>query len=134
MNKKIVTISLLVLLSFLLALFLSQVAEAYRIPEDLKPINSPFELNTYGEGDGSEATVILLQIIAGALLYFAAPVAIIMIVQAGFSMVSGGADSEKITQAKKHLTWTLIGLGLIILSYSIVRIVLNLITTAASPQ
>ena len=40
-------------------------------------------------------------------------------------MATGGADSEKLEQAKKGLTWTIAGLLLIILSYSIVKTVIN---------
>jgi len=127
MNKKILKTGLIVIL--LLALT-TVVAHANQINPDLRPINSPFS-NQFG-GTPEQATLRILQLIAGALLYFAAPIAVIMIIIAAFNMQGGGADSEKLEQSKKALSWTLIGLIVIILSYSIVRGIIALLLQAAS--
>lgn len=132
MTKKLLTT--LGLIIIVLTIFSPLVANALTIPDELRPINEPFagvgdELEVEGAAYG---TVLVLQIIAGGLLYFAAPIAVILIANTAFTMVTGGADSEKIEQAKKSLTWTIIGLLLIILSYSIVRFVIGLIIESAS--
>jgi len=119
-----------VLLTILIIILGSMVTHAYTIDPDFKPINEPF--GELAEEDASSATIIILQIISGGLLYFAAPVAVIMIAFAGFNMVTGGADSEKLEQSKKHLTWAIIGLVLIIMSYSAVRFVIGQAIKAAS--
>jgi hypothetical protein len=117
---------------FLLALLITAFAltahAQYSIDPDLKPINEPFDISEEVEkqGGATTATIYVLQIIAGALLYFAAPVAILIIVVGAFEIVTGGDESEKIDAGKKSITWAVVGLLLIILSYSIVRIVIDI--------
>ena len=116
-----------------------QVSYALQIDPSYRPENAPFSLeentnvmNSDGSNEGArDSTVILLNIIAGTLLYFAAPIAVIIIGLGAFNMVVGGADTEKLEQSKKHLTWAVLGLLTIILSYSIVRIVVTLVITTA---
>lgn len=119
------------LAAIVLNLLISSVAGAYSIDPSYRPVNSPFDLN-YDRSTPAFNTVIILQILAGALLYFAAPVAIIMIVKSGLSMVQGGAESETLETGKKGLTWSVIGLVVVILSYSLVRFVITLIVNAGS--
>lgn len=133
MKKKI----LIIIGSILLLVTLAGVAQAYQIPDEYRPENLFFgekELDygkdLEGQTQGSTATIIILQTIAGALLYFAAPLAVILIGIAAFNMVIGGADSDKLEQSKKHLTWTIIGLFVIILSYSLVRITITFVSGA----
>lgn len=129
-----------ILLTFSLALFLTTLtgiaAHAYQIPDIFRPSNLPFGGDNYREGfvQGSTATIRILQIIASSLLYFAAPLAVIIITMAAFDMIKGGAESEELEQAKKNLTWTVIGLLVIILSYSIVRFVITLVMESANVQ
>ncbi len=131
MYKKIL-ITILVLISSVL---LIGTAQAYQIPDEFRPNNEPFQLD-YSEGpiQGSTATIKILQILAGALLYFAAPIAVIVITIAGLQMVTGGAQSEKLEQSKKNLTWAVIGLLLIILSYSAVKFVIQFAFQSANVQ
>lgn len=107
---------------------------AYTIPEEFRPINEPLnigqELGTTAAGTTS-GTILVLQILAGGLLYFAAPIAIIIIVMTGSQMAMLGAESEKIEEAKRSLTWAVLGLLLIIFSYSLVRIIINAALQAA---
>lgn len=130
MFKKILTsIALITLL-----LIAGTVAvHAYQIDPSYRPSNAPFALEkSIKEQGASGSTIIILQIIAGALLYFAVPVGVIMIAWAGGSMVIFGAEQEKLDAAKKHLTWSIIGLVVIILSYSLVKIIITAIVKAAS--
>ncbi len=120
-----------IILTILITLSCIQIAEAYQIDESYRPINSPFELNADIKKDQVSATRTVLEILAGSLLYFATPVAVIMIAYGGLTMVIGGAESEKLEESKKHLTWSLIGLGIIILSYSIVRIAIQFTISVA---
>ncbi len=109
----------------------SLVAQAYSIPEEFRPNNAPLGNFDYTSENAGGITITILQILAGSLLYFAAPVAIIITIMAAFTLVIGGADSEKTEQAKKHLTWSVVGLFIIILSYSIVKIIISLVINAA---
>lgn len=130
---------LIIVGSVLLLITLAGVAQAYQIPDEYRPENLFFgekELDynkdLEGQTQGSTAAVIILQTIAGGLLYFAAPLGVILIGFAAFNMVMGGADSEQLEQSKKHLTWTVIGLFLIILSYSLVRIVITFVSKSVN--
>jgi len=130
---------LIIISSILLLVALAGVAQAYQIPDEYRPGNLFFgedELDytkdLAGQTQGSTATIIILQTIAGALLYFATPLGVILIGFAAFNMVMGGADSEVLEQSKKHLTWTVIGLFLIILSYSLVRIIITFVSRSAN--
>lgn len=123
MTKKLLKFSLLLILVLTLS---NTVMAAAPIDPSLRPINVPFDLN-YANNNASSNTIIVLNILAGALLYFAGPIAIIMIAFSGFQIVTGGAESEKLDEGKKSLTWAIIGLLAIILSYSIVRIALAII-------
>lgn len=105
------------------------VAHAYQIDEAYRPANAPF---TTDESDAKGSLITILQIISGGLLYFAAPLAIVMLTFIGIDMNLGGADSEKIEQSKKNLTWILAGLFLIIISYTFVRAILTIIVQAAN--
>lgn len=109
-------------------------AQAYTIDPTYAPDNTPFTLEENTKTKGAESsTVIILQIIAGALLYFAAPLTLILIGFNAFNMVMYGAESEKLEQSKKGLTWAAIGLLVVILSYSITRAVIDFVIQAAQP-
>lgn len=129
--KEISIKSLLVLTCVLLFANLAQAGST--INSDFKPINEPFDISNQLEGeDGAiTGTNFLLQIIAGALLFFAAPIAVIMIVLNAFKMVAYSAETDKVGEAKTGLTWSVAGLLIIILSYSIVRAIISFSISAA---
>lgn len=104
--------------------------EAYSLDPSYRPVNAAFDID-YDANDPAFNTIIILQILAGALLYFATPVSIIFIALAGWKMVTGGAESEKLDEAKKSLTWSLIGLVAIMLSYSAVRFIISFVIKSA---
>ncbi len=124
----------LLTLSLLIAIFMatSAIASAYQIDPTLRPTNEGFALKDEIKSQGAAgAAILVLQIIAGGMLYFAGPIAVIMIAFSAFTMVMSGTESEKLEQAKKHLTWSIIGLIAIIFSYSLVRIIIVFINQAA---
>lgn len=126
-----------ILISLILSLSVlntgSMLASAYQIDPSYRPGGEPFALESeIKERGASGATVILLQVIGSALLYFAAPLAVIMIVWSGSNMVMNGTEQEKVEGAKKHLQWSIIGLVAIILSYSAVKVLITFLLRAAS--
>jgi len=113
--------------------FILPTAHAYTIDADFRPQNEPLNINEQIEQDGAAGgAILILQIITGGLLYFAAPLAIIMIASSAFGMTMGSDDPEKMTTGKKHLTWLSIGLLIIILSYSLVKFVIGLIQASGN--
>lgn len=132
MQKILATIGLTIAL---LGMTAPLTCAAYQVDPSFRPDNSPFGLEDELGSDKKEgainATNIVLQIIAGGLLYFAAPMAIIMIGLGAFNMVMYGSESEKVEEAKKHLTWSIVGLFVIILSYAIVKILITFVVVVA---
>lgn len=63
--------------------------------------------------------------IVNAVLGIAGVVAIFFILNNAFYMIASAGSEEKITQHKKGLMWALVGLVLIILSYSIIRFIVS---------
>lgn len=94
------------------------------IDPSFRPANIPFNLD-YSQ-DASFNAITVLNIIAGALLYIASPAAILVIVYSGFQMIIAQGETEKIGEAKKTLTWSIIALLVMIFSYTIIRIVIDI--------
>lgn len=62
------------------------------------------------------------------LLYFlalAAAAALLGIIYSGYMMIVSGSDASQMAKAKTNLTWSVIGILIISLSYLIVRFVFN---------
>lgn len=64
-------------------------------------------------------------------LSFISIIAVLFIIYAGFQVVIGGGDEEKTKKAKNTITYVVVGIIIMWLSYSIVRWVLDLITTTS---
>lgn len=127
MKIKILTILLAIFSALMIAPMLCGTAGAeYRLPDDLKPSNVPFDVNIgTTEDPGITQVQYILQVIAGALLYFAAPLAVIAIAMIGFTMAMNSGNTEKIEAGKKSLTWAIAGLATIIFSYALVKFIIE---------
>lgn len=78
-------------------------------------------------GQGTEETRLTLTFrVVNIILGIVGTVAIFFIVNNAWFMVAAGGSEEKITQHKKGLTWAVIGLVLIVLSYSIIRFIIEI--------
>ncbi len=129
-KQKILKIGLILTLAILASLLFTHIAGAtYELPDSLKPDNVTLDMNfsatENGADAGTSALIKILQIIAGALLYFAGPLAVVSIGLIAFGMASGSGSTEKVEAQKKSLTWAILGLVTIILSYSIIKILIT---------
>lgn len=116
----------------------------YLIPEGtpLRELNKSLNIGAKTQG-GTQAAVSganrVLQFMANGLLYVAAPLAILFIAHAGQNYGFAFGDQTKLEAAKKQLTYALLGLGAIIFSYIIVRLIIGTVlavpseTTSALP-
>ena len=66
------------------------------------------------------------------ILTFAGVLAAAAIVYSGLMYISAGGDAEQATKAKKNLTWSIIGIVLVVLSATLVTWV-NTILNSAHP-
>lgn len=75
----------------------------------------------------------ILQQIAGSLIYIAGPIAVLMIAIGGFRYVIAHGEQSQMDEAKKNITWAIIGLLIIIISYAIVDNVIQLSIPKETP-
>lgn len=118
----------LTVFAFIAVLFQLQ-AHALVIDDSFRPINLGGSVDPANNIQDlpERQTVFVLELISGGLIRVAAPVAILLITIAGIRMIISSTDSEQVSAAKKGLMWSIIGLLVIILSYSIVRLVIGIL-------
>jgi len=95
------------------------------LPDDYKPqyavsFTPPDTSNRAGVAN------LIMQLVAGSLIYLAGPVAVLFIAVGGFRYVISRGDQTAMEEAKKNITWAIIGLVVIALSYAIVYNIINL--------
>mgnify|MGYP000960639954 CR=1 FL=1 len=80
-----------------------------------------------GGGTAEIATLRCLPIVfsnvVNALLMFVGTVAVIFIVYAGIQLVTSGGDPKKVAAARQIITYALIGLVLVLLSFFIIAVI-----------
>ncbi len=128
MIKKILTSLVLSIM------FVVTVQAAIGIPSDLMPKNVPLqELNktitqqvtTSGQDGAVTGANIVLQYMANLLLFFAAPLAVLFLARAGADYAFAMGEDSKLEGAKRELTWSILGLVLVMFAYVIVRIMMQ---------
>lgn len=131
MKKILLSILLLLNLSLPVIAFASaidtpnyQIAQL-KLDSNLKPGNSP-DVIIEG-GNVADYGNYFLQLIAGSLIYLAAPVAIIIIAVAGLLAVISSGDSGMVEKAKGTLKWAVVGLVIIIFSWIIISAIISLV-------
>jgi hypothetical protein len=124
--------------TLLAPLYNSDLQARITLDSSLKPDNSPgviIDPATFSKPGGEAAAGnYLLQLLAGALISIAAPVAIVIIAISGLFAVVSHGDQGMMDKAKKALTWAVIGLIVIIFSWVVIRTVVSLVLTANSNQ
>lgn len=103
--------------------------QGYGIP--VKPELAP--LTDISTGSSEASLNVVLQIIAGGLIYIAAPIAIFMIAFYGFRLSSSFGGQEDLDGPKKGIQWAIGGLLVIMLSVVIVRFVLTTVLSTDQP-
>lgn len=61
----------------------------------------------------------------GILMYFVSGLAVLSIMYAGFLFMTAAGDEEKTETAKKYLRWSIFGLAVVLLSWTITNIVIT---------
>ncbi len=79
-------------------------------------IKNPFGTNSLG-GVVNQGINILLGLIVIA--------AVVVIIVAGFRMITGGGNPDQISKAKQTIIWAIIGLVVAFMSFAIVQIIQN---------
>jgi len=123
MKKIILTLLTLLTLSLIPSIVFAQGVE---LNPELRP---EYAATIPGAADTGRATAanVILQLIAGSLIYIAGPLAVLMIVVGGVRFIISRGDQTQMEEAKKNITWAIIGLLVIAVSYIIVTNVITLI-------
>lgn len=96
-------------------------------------MNSIYSSCWYGSGSERILTInclpILFKEIILWLLIFSGVVALFIIIWGGIRFITSGGDQKQVEEARKVLTYAVIGLVLILLSFAIVRFIADLTDT-----
>ncbi len=130
-------ISAFIIITALSCLFFQTAAQAaYGIDADLRPDYAPQGYTEVYEDTGHTSTnfsdasiTYIIADIAVVLLQIAGILAVFFIVLSGFNYIKAFGQEEEIAKAKKGMTWAIIGLIVVILSYAIVQNVLRITLT-----
>ena len=85
------------------------------------------------EYETENARILLMQRITNVILGIAGVIAVFFIMNNAWFLIISAGKEETVTQHKKGLMWAIVGLILIILSYSIVRFIISLTFQANEP-
>lgn len=66
---------------------------------------------------------LLIQTIISWALTFAGVVAVVLIIYSGIKLITSGGDPKQVEDAKKILTYAILGLILILLSFTIIKLI-----------
>ncbi len=108
--------------------------------ENLDPSFLPKGMPTLSGTKGVEnygidtARITIVRRILGVVTGGAAIIATFFIIYSGFNLVISHGEDDKMGPAKKGLTWALVGMVCIILSYSIMSFVIKTALTADDPN
>ena len=83
--------------------------------------------NSIGNFLSSNSFIDLVNRIAGWIFTIAIPIAIIMIVWSGFLFMSAGGQEDKVTKAKRALTWSIVGLAIAFIGKGFSVLILEII-------
>jgi hypothetical protein len=124
--KKLILQSILIISLMSSILVAHAATQGLQLDTQLKP---QYAANIPASKGGSRADPIniVLQLIAGSLIYAAGPIAVLMIAIGGFRYVISRGDQNQMEGAKKTIMWAVIGLMIIIISYSIIISVISII-------
>lgn len=116
MNNKYLKLGLIL---FLLAIPVISLAQGIQLDPTLKPEYST-NIQLAGGGNRASLGIAVLQMIAGGLIYLAGPVAVLMLSIGGIRYIVSRGDQTQMEEAKKTITYAVIGLVVIILSWAII--------------
>lgn len=109
---------------FFILVSLSTAYAADPTPIDAKSINLPTS-----KFDGKD----LVDVLSGVIDWFVwlvSALAVIAIVYSGIMYMTAGGDETKAATAKKNLLWAILGIIIVFLSYAIIGIIHNIVSTA----
>lgn len=78
---------------------------------------------------GSTSLVQLLQNVIEIMLLFAGGIAVVFVIIGGYQYITSGGNEEQAEKGQKTLTNAIIGVVVIVLSYTIITVIANLVSS-----
>ncbi len=101
------------------------------LPKGMPTLSGTKAVEDYGV---NYARIVLVQRFLNVVMSSAAIIATFFILYSGFNLVISHGEDDKMGPAKKGLTWALLGLVFIMLSYSIMSFVIKTALSAEDPD
>ena len=112
---------------------------AIQLEDDFRPSNLPtlgpatgseiVEVEGHPEAAATQTLILYVGKLVGQILVFCGALTVVYIIIAGAKYVFAYGSDDKGGEAKRGMTWSIVGLILIILSYSIVRGVIKILVS-----
>lgn len=96
---------------------------AQKIEDVFGKVNPPAQLKTITDKGGGGGISFFLNTIIELIFTFAAVAVVIMVIVGAVQMIFSGGDKEAIAGARKRITWAIIGIVMLGLSFVILRII-----------
>lgn len=93
----------------------------------IAPTDNPGEISTATGGEGSIRSLVLR--IVNYFLTFLGLISVVMVIYGGITYVIAAGEDEKIGNAKKIITYALVGLVIVLISFAVVNTILGAATT-----
>lgn len=82
---------------------------------------------------GGRDFITILKAIVRFLIIISVPITAVMIIYGAYQIMFAGGDTEKVTTGKRTILYAVAGFTIIILAWSIVAIIQNIIGVSVSP-
>jgi len=133
--KKTLKKILLTICAATMFFMLCQSALALTLDPTIKPTNLPsYEIpdtteidSTHPETAATQTVILFVGNILSKVLLFVGSIAIIFLIIAGANYILAFGKDQRIESGKRGLTWSIVGLALILLSYAIVQGIISLL-------
>lgn len=116
-----------ILSAFALAFVVFMVGESVMAQNLINPEDNPSAVSSATGGQGSFREIVL--VIVNFILGFLGLVAVLFVIYGGFLYVTSAGNNEKVDQGKKIITYAVVGIVIILISFALINTILG----AANP-
>jgi len=116
-----------ILSAFVLAFAVFMIGDAVMAQDLISPSDNPSSVSSATGGESSFRSIVLT--IVNFILSFLGIIAVLFVIYGGFLYVTSAGNSEKVDQGKKIITYAVVGIVIILISFALINTILG----AANP-
>lgn len=116
-----------ILPAFVLAFAVFMIGDAVMAQDLITPSDNPSAVSSATGGESSFRSIVLT--IVNFVLSFLGIISVLFVIYGGFLYVTSAGNSEKVDQGKKIITYAVIGIIIILISFALINTILG----AANP-